>query len=105
MSQPRPTPLRRIAGTWAELDALLAERTLDFEWDMDPEVSQSIGIDAVMRSRGRLAMLNEIRNAIHAAVESEAAEQAETAAQESIEARYKAAYGLDPLAPWQAEDR
>ena len=108
MIQPRPTPLRRSVDTWTELDAFLADRTLDFAADVgDGETMQSIGIDAVMRSRGRLAMLTEIRNAIREAVVAEAAEQAETAVQENIEQRYKAAYGddFDKLDTYQVEGR
>lgn len=102
----RPTPIRRTVDSWQELDALLARRTVDFAADFDEsEVAQSIGWTAQQRSKGRVAMLTEVRAAIREAVEAEAAEQAETAAQESIEARYKAAYGDEPLAPYQAEGR
>lgn len=78
--QPRPTPLFPTIDSLSELDAYLLKRIADFSIDVDDdEEAAHIGWDAQQRSRGRLAMLSEIRLVIREAVESEAADKAAAA--------------------------
>lgn len=96
----------RTVDTWTELAAWLARHIDALDADCnDGETIGSIGLDAHKRSLVRVAAYRDVLHEISPAVEAEAAERAETAAQDSIEARYKAAYGDEPLAPWQAEGR
>ena len=54
--------------------AYVNKRIADFSEDLEPENAQSIGHAAVQRSIGRVAVLEEVRNYIAAAVADELAE-------------------------------
>lgn len=86
-----PQKLYPDIGTFAELDAYVLKRIADFSADVDDdETAQHIGRDAQQRSRGRLAMLSEIRLVIREAVAAEA----RVDASEAVEQQYK---DLDPV--------
>lgn len=89
-------------GTFTELQAFIDKRLASLESDLDDrETAQAFGV-ALMAKR---ATLLDIAFAIREAVEAEVTDAATVAHEESVEAQYREAYGLEPLAPYQAEGR
>ena len=104
--QPRPTPIRPSVDSLLDLYAYLVKRIANFRVDFeDDETAASIGIHKQNLSRGRVMAFEDVRSLIRDAVEAEIAESVTVAHEESVESQYREAYGPEPLAPWQAEDR
>ena len=95
--------------TWGELEAWLTGRVQHFDvYLSDGETAQSVGYDGQKKAEGRIAAYREVLERIAPLAAAERAERAETAAVESIEQRFKDAYGDGPdgvMAQIQAEDR
>ena len=76
--------------SWSDLDAWLIRRTTDFAADFgDDETAQSIGVSAQDRSRGRVAMLTEVRAGIAPMVAAERADQYRSAAEDADESTWR----------------
>lgn len=105
----RPTPLHPAIESWSDLEAYLARRERNFRVDFeDDETAQSIGLNKQWMSRGRVAVLLDIRSLIAPLVDAERVEAEQTAEADRIDATYKSTYGDGPdgrMAQWQAEDR
>ena len=97
-----------LLETWGQLEQWLMGRVQHFDvYLSDGETAQSSGYAGQKRAEGRIGAYREVLERIAPLAAAERAERAETAAVESVEQRFKDAYGpdADKLATWQAEGR
>lgn len=100
--QARPAPLHPPIESWTDLQGWIDRRLTNIEHDLDDdETAAAMGL----RLRERRAVYLDLAFAIRDAVAREQAERQQEAHEDSVEQQYKAAYGDEPLTPWQAEGR
>ena len=106
LPQVQPRVFSPLIDNFSELDSFLRGAIINASAVLDDdETAQSAGAGAQDRARGRIAAYDQVRREIAHLVQQERDERAAEAAAESVEARYKDAYGDEPLAAWQAEGR
>lgn len=71
--------------SFADVDVYLRRRLENFEFDLEPEVAQSIGGPAVLRSAVRVALLRDLIAWLAPAVEAEAADRQRAVSEDSAD--------------------
>lgn len=80
--------------TFAELDAHLGWLAQALEFDLEPEVAQSIGHTAAARSQAKLALVRDLRHLIAPVV----ADEQRAVENDRVDAYKEAGYGvMEPL--------